>query len=541
MRRSVIITSAAYVSSEIAAEIGTLPPAFLPLHSRRLFEHQVALFPRHDHDVYLTVPEGFALDRVDAEKLRELEVAVVRVPTGLSLAESLLYVLTTTGLFLGSVRVLHGDTLMRSLPVEREDLFIAGRTTSYYPWAEYQTDDAGVATFKEGLWRPKESLVVAGYFAFSDAALLIRALATARGSFIRALNLYSASRGLRPEVTGDWYDFGHLQTYFASRARYPTARSFNQLSAGEHVITKRSANADKLAAEADWFARLPGPLRRFTPQLLAAGRSADAGAGEYQLELLRLIPLGDLFVFGLLPQLVWSSIFDACDDWLIECRGYPAPAGHAAHARQLYLPKTLARLEDFARDTDFAIDRELVLGERRLPGLRRIAELAAEAIPAAGDAELCVIHGDFCFSNILYDHRGGAVKIIDPRGGIDLHGDPRYDVAKLHHSVIGLYDFLLAGRYWLDAPDARHFSIEFPVEAAHRDVQGLFAERLFSNTVRGSDPAVLAASVLLFLAMPPLHDESPTRQRAFLANALRLFVELDGHPGGARGRGGEAR
>lgn len=532
MRRSVIITSAAYVSSEIAAEVGNLPPAFLPLHSRRLFEHQVALFPRSGHEIYLTVPEGFALDRIDADKLRELEVSVVSVPTGLSLAESLLYVMTTIGLFSGSVRVLHGDTLMRSLPVEREDMFVAGRTTSYYPWAEYQTDAAGIATFKDGLWRPKESLVVSGYFAFSDAALLIRALATARGSFIRALNIYSAGRGLRPELTSDWYDLGHLQTYFASRARYPTARSFNQLRAGEHVITKRSADAAKISGEAEWFARLPGPLRRFTPQLLASGRSAEGGA-EYELELLRLIPLSDLFVFGQLPQLVWSSIFDACDDWLTECRKFPAPAASPGpttpieQARQIYLPKTLRRLEDFARKTEFPIDRELALGDRPLPGLGTIAELAAQAIPALDERDLCVIHGDFCFSNVLYDHRAGAVKLIDPRGGADLHGDPRYDVAKLHHSVIGLYDFLLAGRYWLDAPDARHFTLAFPIEAPHRDVQGLFAERRFSNTVRGDDPAILAASVLLFLAMLPLHDEAPARQRAFVANALRLFVELD--------------
>jgi hypothetical protein len=529
MRRSVIVTSAAYVSSEIAAEIGNLPPACLPLHSRRLFEHQIALFPRHDHEVYLTLPEGFQLDRVDAEKLRELEVTAVSVPTGLSLAESLLYAMTTTGLFLGSVRVLHGDTLMRSLAVEREDMFIAGRTTSYYPWAEYHIDDAGIATFKEGLWRPKDSLVVSGYFAFSDAALLIRALATARGSFIRALNFYSSVRGLRPEVTDDWYDFGHLQTYFASRARYPTARSFNQLHASAHVMTKHSADVRKLAGEADWFGRLPGPLKRFTPQLLSSGAAADGGH-HYDLELLRLIPLGDLFVFGQLPQLVWSSIFDACDDWLTACRRFPAPPGQLEHARELYLPKTLRRLDEFARDTDFSIDRELALGDRRLPGLRRIAELAASAIPAIEDADLCVLHGDFCFSNILYDHRSGAVKVIDPRGGADLYGDPRYEVAKLHHSAIGLYDFLLAGRYWLEAPDARHFAITFPIEAPHRDVQGLFAERVFSNTVHGSGPEILAASVLLFLAMLPLHAESPRRQRAFVANALRLFAELDPVP-----------
>ncbi|MCE9577108.1 MAG: phosphotransferase [Deltaproteobacteria bacterium] len=525
MRRAVVITSAAYVSAEIAAEIGNLPPAFLPLHNRRLFEHQVAQFPRDAHDVYLTLPEGFVLDRVDAEKLAELAVTVVFVPTGLSLAESLLYAMTTTGLFAGPVRILHGDTLMRRLPVERDDIFSAGRTTAYYPWAEYQTDARGFATFKEGLWRPKESLVVAGYFSFGDAALLLRSLARSRGKFVRALNLYSETRGLAPELTADWYDFGHLQTYFASRARNTTERAFNRLHASDHVITKRSADSRKIAGEAEWFARLPGALRRFTPQLLAS--ESDAEGHQYQLELLRLMPLSDLFVFGHLPQLVWSSIFDACDDWLSSCRGYPAPAASAAQAGELYLPKTLRRLESYARATGTDLDRELVFGERPVPGLRRIAELAAAAIPAIGAADLCVIHGDFCFSNVLYDHRASAIKVIDPRGGVDLHGDPRYDVAKLHHSVVGLYDFLLAGRYWLQTDGERRYALEFPVEAAHRDVQQLFCDRQFATTIAGSDRAIQATSVLLFLSMLPLHADSPSRQRAFIANALRLFLDLD--------------
>jgi hypothetical protein len=526
VRRCVVITSAAYVSAEIAAEIGTLPPALLPLHNRRLFEHQVALFPAAEHDVLLTLPDGYHLERIDEEKLAALGVKVVFVPTGLSLAESLLYVMTTVGLFHGSIRVLHGDTLMRQLPVDREDLFIAGRTTAYYPWAEYQVDAAGTTTFKDGLWRPKESLVVAGYFAFSDAALLIRALATARGKFVPALNFYSSVNSLAPEISDEWYDFGHHQTYFASRARHTTERSFNQLRAGTHVIAKRSADARKIAGEAEWFARLPGALRRFTPQLLSAGPDDDGGH-HYELELLRLMPLSDLFVFGQLPQLVWSSIFDACDDWLVHCRRFSAPAAQLEASRELYLPKTARRLEDFARATGFDLDRELMYGHRRVPGLARIAELAAAAIPALGAAELCVMHGDFCFSNILYDHRAAAVKVIDPRGGVDLYGDPRYDVAKLHHSVIGLYDFLIAGRYWISGDDQARFAIEFPVEPAHEDVQHLFVERAFGGSWRGQDPAILAISVLLFLAMLPLHADVPARQRAFIANALRLFVELE--------------
>lgn len=30
--------------------------------------------------------------------------------------------------------------------------------------------------------------------------------------------------------------------------------------------------------------------------------------------------------------------------------------------------------------------------------------------------EISLIHGDFCFSNIMYDFRAGAIKTFDPRG-----------------------------------------------------------------------------------------------------------------------------
>ena len=63
------------------------------------------------------------------------------------------------------------------------------------------------------------------------------------------------------------------------------------------------------------------------------------------------------------------------------------------------------------------------------------------------------MHGDFCFSNILYDFKSQSIKVIDPRGlsgdgkEQSIYGDLRYDVAKLAHSVIGKYDFIIAGRF----------------------------------------------------------------------------------------------
>lgn len=69
------------------------------------------------------------------------------------------------------------------------------------------------------------------------------------------------------------------------------------------------------------------------------------------------------------------------------------------------------------------------------------------------------IHGDFCFSNIAYDFKANLPKIFDPRGAdftgfITPFGDARYDYAKLMHSVLGLYDFIIANFARLNAKNS---------------------------------------------------------------------------------------
>lgn len=41
-----LIMSGAYVGQELESEFGRIPPSFLPLGNRRLFQHQVALAPQ---------------------------------------------------------------------------------------------------------------------------------------------------------------------------------------------------------------------------------------------------------------------------------------------------------------------------------------------------------------------------------------------------------------------------------------------------------------------------------------------------------------
>ena len=56
----ILIASAAYLDTEFQIEFGKLPPAFLPIGNRRLYERQLVAiknkFP--DEDIYISLPES---------------------------------------------------------------------------------------------------------------------------------------------------------------------------------------------------------------------------------------------------------------------------------------------------------------------------------------------------------------------------------------------------------------------------------------------------------------------------------------------------
>ena len=119
----------------------------------------------------------------------------------------------------------------------------------------------------------------------------------------------------------------------------------------------------------------------------------------------------------------------------------------------LYLEKTNRRLKQYSKETGVGVfEPKVQLCSGEFVSLMEIAERSAVHIKPATRDDICLVHGDTCFSNLLFDSRLESVKCIDPRGmlpsgKISLYGDRRYDLAKLYHSIIGGYDFIVADRF----------------------------------------------------------------------------------------------
>lgn len=517
----ILINSAGYVVPELQVEYGKVPACMLPLGNKLLLQHQLRTIEEsavNDQRVVLSLPNSYFVSASDNALFDLKNILVVRVPDGFSLGESVLYVLNSTGTVDEELYMLHGDTYLKHFPGELDVVGIS-KTTENYDW---QLEEVG----------EDSELIWCGYFSFSNVRKFIQALALSRGDFVEAVKAYSNDNGSVFFRVEDWFDLGHLNTYFKSREKITTQRSFNDLKIGNGRVTKTGSPAQKIRAESQWFQNLPAHLKKYAPQLMSV---EDDGKNNvsYSLEYLTLPPLNEVYVYGLNPPFYWKKIFSLVSNILADFR-CSAPGSEVlqysvkSDFEMLVRDKTYKRLSQFSQNGVYTPDALVHYQGEPLGTLEEIAShcvdrtLLLPRVPAW-------THGDLCFSNMLFDSRADNLKLIDPRGINDggeltVYGDQCYDLAKLFHSVVGMYDYIIAGRYRLEIIDDFDMDIEFDISDRMLTIQKLFLDTEFVPGLSTRDIQPLV--VLLFLSMLPLHSDRPDRQQAMLANALRLYAEI---------------
>lgn len=509
----ILITSAAYVTPALASEFGKLPPCMLPVQNRRLYEHQVALAPEGEN-VFLSLPKSYTLTAYDDKRLNALGVTIVKAPDELTLGQSIVYVLNVLGRYDEPVGILHGDTLFSSLPLDK-DVCAVAQAEDNYDWAYTGQHD---------------KTVFAGYYAFSDQSLLIQEITKNGYKFIRGVEEYAKEIFLSHIVLDNWMDFGLSNSYYRSISKMTTQRVFNSMKVTRYSVRKSSKDKRKMAAEANWMLSLPTPMKHYAPAVWDKGEDGDRGF--YEIEYYFLSSLANLFVFGKNKPYVWEEIIDACVAYLNDEALYKPENAEliAKQNDQLYAVKTIKRLEDYAQQACISLDEPFKYNGEEVPSLREIVREIDPLLSKQDTRFATLMHGDPCFSNILYDFKSKSIKTIDPRGldiegNLSIYGDFRYDVGKLAHSILGLYDFIIGGMFEYSEHTPYDVNLQFEVSEDLRQIQDYFRKQTFggySITELSTYPVLIH----LFLSMLPLHSDYPTRQKAMLANALRLYVEL---------------
>jgi hypothetical protein len=517
----ILITAAKFIEAELASEFGQIPPCFLPIGNKRLLELQLNSITT-DEPIYISIPESYEPKKYDSLLLSKYNAAFIKTPSNLSLGESILSCLTKIDCVNDSpLRILHGDTYIPDINWEIENTCSVNSTNENYLWASAKITNGCTSFYQKNI--QNNTKIISGWFSFSSCRSFTEILKKQPSGFIDSLNTYSNKINNLDLIEHKiWLDFGHIHTYFKSKSYLTTQRSFNDLMITERYVTKGSDKVFKMKCESEWFKNIPNTLKTYTPRLINS--DINTSRATYTIEYLYLSTLNELYTFGELPTQSWMKIFEACNNFLVECKRYKAPHPISKSVAHLYGEKNLNRIQQFANQSNCSIDTVCILNGTSLPSIREMIVHCNSLTHPTNQSDMSIMHGDFCFSNLLYDFRAQSIYCIDPRGHLNpeeptIYGDQRYDIAKLYHSVIGNYDSIIAGRYTLSY-HKNNFNFNF--DNPRKDIQLL----MIGMKIGGVEPHEIHPIMInLFFSMLPLHADNKERQYALLANAMSLYKE----------------
>lgn len=552
MTSLVLVPSATHIPPELQGDFGRIPSCMVPFGGVPVLERIEQAYPA---DWRVLVAAHAGADAI-ARHLAHRESARTRLtdvgPTH-SLGETVLRALRGAGGGKGHLVVHFGDTLAPGEVLEG-DQFLYACPDDLFRWTTFRLDANGYPShlLDKGVEKEGQGQAFIGVFSFADGARFETCLAQAVEArdeeldpFYRALTAYYLGSARPPvaRATTNWLDLGHLDTYYASRLVHAMGqRAFNDVSvdASRGILTKRSRNRDEFRDEIRWYLSLPPALQYLAPRVFA--HSLDPADPWIEMEFYGYPPLAEVHLYARLDRTEWKAIFRVLEQVLGDmARHRPEreePSQSAAALRSMYLEKTVERLNrlrpgDLPRDL---AEGPLEVNGRPCLALKDCLEQLPEMLQASGllePAPFGVIHGDFCLSNILFDRRSRAIRLVDPRGrfgAYSLHGDPRYDLAKLSHSFNGGYDFLVHGLFALTRSAPGRLALRLFEDEGHSAVRDQFNQTFLPG--EATFRQVRGIEALLFLSMVPLHTDRPRAQEAFLARGLELATAYLGCPSG---------
>lgn len=344
-------------------------------------------------------------------------------------------------------------------------------------------------------------------------ALSARELAESPGDRRVADLPYLAESALDAEVANLSTPLG----IFDATVTQTPARMFNSFRPEPPYLWKTSSEVEKAEREYAFLRNLPPALKPFFPEV---GASREEGATfSYQIKFVPMLDLGRFWLHRSLSPQEFGALLVTLGDYLAQCPRQAVPVEvHRQSLRALFVSKLLARM---ARLRELHVYPRLLAASQSVydGGIEKlsadlVAELKTRIDRTTGEA-LYLSHGDLCFSNILWDRLSSTMQLIDPRGLCDEHHGylPRaYDLAKLSHSVLGGYDWIMGDR--MDA-DAAEF------EAYRAPFTPMFTRWLGEM---GADlRLVRLGEASLFLSMLPLHADRPGRLLAHVRAGARAW------------------
>lgn len=531
----IIIPSAKLVPEELWS-LGKLPGIIYPINQRIVFDY---LYEQY---------KGFDIDIICYEKAEKVQRRLEKYISDkirIKILDSLSDLGHTIHFALANVTepviINFADTIVMDdiSSLVGTDAFYCHEDYMSETWTYFDEDNGHIAKIydKNSVDSDKKKKLFVGVFSITDSAYFRKCLEEAfvkndlgMSTFYCALQLYSMKYPMKAVPTENWFDIGHQDKYYNSKLEV-RAREFNHISIDKNrgILRKSSDDKDKFIGEIKWYLKLPRDIEYVSPRIFDYSASYDDP--YVSMEYYSYHTLHELFLYGDLSRQQWIDIFNrvrfVCDDF----KRYTVKDEKILPSLEdMYLTKTLQRFDKLKTDSRFAgfFDRNITVNGQEYINLNEITKLLKKIIPQyLYDVDkFTIIHGDLCFANIMVDSNLSFIKVIDPRGkfgAFDIYGDPRYELAKLFHSVDGKYDYIIKDLFDVKH-DPNRTSVDYSIKERKTDfdLYKVFTET-FSEEIGNDLKKIELIESLLFLSMIPLHSESFEHQLVMLGTGLDIL------------------
>jgi hypothetical protein len=312
-------------------------------------------------------------------------------------------------------------------------------------------------------------------------------------------------------------------------------RAYNniQLNPLSKATLIKSSKELRLKDEIEYYQNIPIDLSVYYPRIISS--SYQEGLYNMEMEYYAYDNLGNLMVSGEATPETWDKIFDFLFTYLDRCKQHKVERSDFDDSHLMYIEKTENEysklINNFSFFKDLSKQDYIYLNNRKLKNFHIIWPKIKNYITQhCFTKNFNVIHGDLCFSNILYGKNSNnnevVLKFIDPRGSfgnIKVYGDQYYDLAKIKHSCQRGYEYLITDNFTINQQGEYIFNLTYSNNNL-QPINDKFSEYIINYNYDQTKIDILQGTI--YIGMCARHYDSFTRQKAMLLIGLEILNDV---------------
>lgn len=530
--KKIIIPTSKYINEDLQKIFGKIPSVLIPVEGNITLLEKISI--NNNCKIYVISNEGKEMIN-DLIKLRSLtNVINLEINSTHTLVETLLSI----DEFLdGETTILLGDTSIKGYDLKK---YLGTDSISYTNikitnreegknWTYFdQIKNNGVKDIiiHDKIESNKNTIsIFNGIFNFKNTSEF-KKLLHENNSYFDSINKYVKAFETEFIEETDWIDFGDKENFKKNLIVQP--RFFNEIeiSPDKKKLKKRSQITDKFSDEIYWMTNLPDNLNVFLPKIYDYNIESDP---YIEMQFINSPSISEIYMSGSQNYEYWLKVLTNLFQIKDEFNQFTEDIINIDEVLEnVYITKTIDRLKEVELEYKEVFSDWITINNKKLKGLKWILDNLKEICKTYlfNIDKFNIIHGDYFFANMLKE--GEQILLIDPRGsfgnGRSLYGDPRYDIAKLSHSIRGKYDVIINDNFIIKS-FGKNTDYLFTNKNNTNMIEEIF-KKLANKYGYNYDKEILLIESLLFISMVPLHSDYKERQKIMLIRGIELFNDF---------------